>query len=177
MREARVADVEKLAEICKGSFPQTFRWQVGGRLAEEWLHVAIDSQAVEMWVVAEDKNSIAAFCVLVTDEAQWAKEKQLRKGSSMACVYCMLMHPWAAFLHARQYLKRQVGWRADSHWRKQMPKKWGPEVRTWIEVVAVKPDRRGLGLASRLLEQCRVRTEVLGRQAIALRVGSNNSAA
>jgi ribosomal protein S18 acetylase RimI-like enzyme len=44
-------------------------------------------------------------------------------------------------------------------------------------LIATKPDRRGLGLAGMLLDRCEVETKELHRNAIGLRVDSDNVAA
>lgn len=176
IRHAIREDVDQITVICRRSFPNTFRWKVNGSLARKWFQAAILSRAVEMWVVEENKR-IAAICVLVTDEFLWAKEKNVRRGSNMDILYGVLRSPLAASRQACQSLKCVLKRNGKVTLHQQMPDGWAPEIRTWIELIAVRPDRRSEGLAGMFLGHCDVKTQELGRKAIAVRVASENYAA
>ena len=177
MRRAILKEIDQLIKICRDSFPRTLRWQLKGNLARRWWKCALVSQAVETWVI-EENGYIAGVCVLVTYEPLWAKEKQARRGSIVNVLPSALRHPIVAtrFLASvwRDLKKKET---IATLCHRQMPVGWDPGMRTWIELIAIRPDRRKRGMAEMLLEHCNRRTRELGRKAVVLHVASDNTPA
>jgi len=175
IRQATLADLDQLLEVCRQSFPESLRRQAN-RLARRWWKAVIVTKTAETWVVEQDGH-IRAFCVLVKDEILWLKEAALRSSSIMLNLFSALRHPLASCHCVSRMLNRALRKIAKPAPQAPMPSEWSPRMRTWVEMIATRPDSRGRGLARRLLEQCDVRAKELGRKAVGLRVESDNTAA
>ncbi|HML74983.1 MAG TPA: GNAT family N-acetyltransferase [Anaerohalosphaeraceae bacterium] len=176
IRLANFKDIDQLLLICQQSFLWTLRWQAKRLLARNWWELVLVGESAETWVV-EDKGHIAAFCLLVTNEVMWNKGKRLRRGSFAAILLSALFHPIFTGCFIIRVLNG-ITKRIILHVHKvEVHSYLRPKVRTWIELIAVNPECRGLGLAGILLNHCNTRTKELGRKAIALRVSSENTPA
>jgi ribosomal protein S18 acetylase RimI-like enzyme len=175
-RRAEYKDMNMLIDICRHSFPGTVRWQSSYTVAKAWWSSAIGSDAVEVWVLS-DKEQIDAFLVLVTDEAEWARQKRLRQVS--------LWYSLSALRHSAVWrhclamtINAITGFKNVSHVHSEQ-NHIGQRVhnRIWLELLAVRPNRRGSGLARQLMMCCETRAAQLGRQSVVLRVAHDNVAA
>ncbi|MHC4711620.1 MAG: GNAT family N-acetyltransferase [Planctomycetota bacterium] len=160
LRRAKAGDVEKLITICRGSFPNTLRWQVGGAPARGWWASALPSDSCETWVSVHD-DDVQGFVVLVTDEKTWAHEKRSSRGSKRQWLSALLRRPWKLGGHVLYWLRQRVA---------RTPQ----DQRTWVELIAVAPRHRGQGVAADLLQQAESRTRELDRRAVQLTIGSGN---
>ncbi|MHC5006189.1 MAG: GNAT family N-acetyltransferase [Planctomycetota bacterium] len=174
LRRASTGDVEKLITICRGSFPDTLRWQVGGTPARGWWASALPSPSCETWVSVHD-DDVQGFVVLVTDEKTWANEKRSSRGSRRQWLSALLRRPWKLGGHVLYWLRQRV--RKPSADAPREIARTPQDERTWVELIAVAPHHRGQGVAADLLQQAESRTRELDRQAVQLTVGSGNGLA
>jgi GNAT superfamily N-acetyltransferase len=168
LRRATTSDVAKLITICRGSFPDTLRWQVGGRPARRWWAAALPSASCETWVSVHD-DDVQGFVVLVTDEQAWAREKMTSRGAKHQWLTALLGRPWKLGAHLWQRVRgRRVHAQPGAA---QFVASTPPPDRTWVELIAVAPRHRGQGVAADLLQQAESRTRELDRHAVQLTVG------
>jgi hypothetical protein len=167
LRRATAGDVEKLITICRGSFPDTLRWQVGGTPARRWWAAALPSTACETWVSVSD-DDVQGVVVLVTDEQKWAAERRAARGSRRQWLAALLRRPWKAGAVVRRFLRRRAT--AATAGAPQRVAHTPPQDRTWVEMfaVAARPDEPGV--AAGLLRQVESRTRELDRHAVQVTV-------
>jgi len=156
------------------TFPTMLRWVAAGQHGKEWWRQVILTDATEVCVIERD-NQIAAFSVLITNERIWKKERSFVQRGFKSYFVGAVLHPLVVIRHNllafRSILlkgRQPVVYAAPSR------RQWSPETRTWIELIATRPDMQGLGLGRMLLEHCERVTKDLGRTAIGLRVGTTN---
>lgn len=176
LQKAFAHDTQQLIEVCNVSFGESLRWRAMGKLALSWWQTALTSSAVESWCIV-DEGRIAALCVLVIDEMQWKIQRRIRRGSNLDILFSILFHPGVAFRELQRRIKGSLNRRLIIVNDRPLPTGYGPRKRTWIELVAVRPEERGKGLGKRLLDCCNRRTIELHREFIALRVESANLSA
>ena len=176
IRQAVCEDIDQLVDICRQSFPRTIRWRIGGKSARCWWRIAISSRSTQVWIL-EEYRRINGFCVFVIDEQLWQQEKAFRNGNKAIYFLSALQHPLVACdcIYNRCYHILTNTKKTIIH--QSLPHGWGPSMRTWSELIAVRPERRGAGLGGLLLEQCELITAKMGRWAIAMRVLSDNISA
>ena len=174
IRKATFEDLPQLVEICNKSFPSNLRWTSKRSLARGWWKVALTDSAAEVWVFAEN-NTIKGFCVLIIDEPKWNKQRRIRRGSLFLVGLSMILHPIIAFHFVLGVLTKNRRINSfSSVSNRNLPPGWGPHWRTWLELIAVKPEQRGKGVAGKLIDKCCQRTIDLKRHAVALRVKADN---
>ncbi|MHC4979251.1 MAG: GNAT family N-acetyltransferase [Planctomycetota bacterium] len=174
LRRAKDDDVEKLMTICRGSFPNTLRWQVGGAPARGWWGAALPSPSCETWVSVHD-DDVQGFVVLVTDERTWAVEKRTSRGSSRQWLSALLTRPWKLGAHLLYAVRQRA--RKPSADTPRAVARTPQDNRTWVELIAVAPRYYGQGVAADLLQQAESRTRELDRRAVQLTVRSTNGIA
>jgi ribosomal protein S18 acetylase RimI-like enzyme len=174
LRKARPGDVERLIGICRSSFPDTLRWQVGGAPARDWWATALPSASCETWVAVHD-DDVQGFVVLVTDERRWADEKKTSRGTSRQWLSALLRRPWKLGGVSLRFLRRRMDRAPGLAPRAVVRTPQGD--RTWVELIAVAPRYRGQGVADDLLQHAAARTRALDRHAVQLTVGSANERA
>jgi len=125
--------------------------------------------------VLEENERIVALCVLVVDEI--LSSRQSKRGPAATYFGSVMFHPLVAIHTVYRIMKCAIG-------KEQAPRisgsddtEWRRETRTWIELIAVRPEYRGRGLGRILLDRCDLRTQELGRIGIGLRVASDNTSA
>ncbi|MHC4588680.1 MAG: lipid II:glycine glycyltransferase FemX [Planctomycetota bacterium] len=161
LRRAQAGDVEKLMSICRGSFPDALRWQVGGAPARGWWAAALPSASCETWVSVHD-DDVQGVVVLVTDEKQWAAEKTTSRGSRRQWLAALLRRPWKLGGHLLCALRRRARKPSTDAPREVARTPQGD--RTWVEMIAVAPHHG--------LQQAEARTRELERHAVQLTVES-----
>lgn len=173
MRLASLGDINSLIRVCRLSFPSSLRWNGVKTVAKKYWSVVLTSRAAETWVLELD-GEVSAFCVLITNEKLWAKEKPLRKPALILEFLSLLICPVLVATRIRKRLVEELE-------RKRAPSATKiaqiPNPKTWIELIAVLPMMRNRGFAKRLLRLCEARTLELGRAAIGLRVDATNEPA
>jgi ribosomal protein S18 acetylase RimI-like enzyme len=170
IRRANIADVPGLSVICRESLPDSIVWRGVSWYGKNWWHVALMSEAAETYV-AERDGRVAAFAVLVKNEDLWKKEKKLRHGpvgiQVLSCLVCPRLTAAAIYRKVHNLMTRT----AERMTKLSATRSYH---RTWLELIATRPDSRGKGLAGTLMEQCETKTKELYRKAIGLRVTSDN---
>lgn len=171
-RSARNEDVDALIAICRRCFPETARWQSSYTLARKWWVSAIDSDAVETWVV-EIGGAVEAFLVLIIDEAKWKLQKHARHAPIWFFLPALLRlsiwkQCWSNVINRLRGNKSNV----CTFCQIEMNPDLGSRI--WLELLAVKPERWGGGVAHELMVHSERRAFQLNRQAIVLRVVSRN---
>jgi GNAT superfamily N-acetyltransferase len=174
LRRAKSGDLDKLITICRGSFPATLRWQVGGAPARGWWNAALPSASCETWVSVHD-NDVQGFVVLVTDERSWADEKRISRGSRHQWLRALAGRPWKLGVHIWHRVRRRG--RSEAADPPRQVQSTPLDDRTWVELIAVAPRHRGQGVAADLLQQAESRTRELDRHAVQLTVGTANRTA
>ncbi|TKJ38264.1 MAG: hypothetical protein CEE38_05760 [Planctomycetes bacterium B3_Pla] len=173
IRRASSSDICALVDICREAFPQHLRWQGMRSVARRWWEVAIMSSAAEAWII-QDKDEVVALFLLVSDEIQWSQEKAHRRGPFVLC----LISAMCCFVLAGSKALRAMMDHINSHHAQRLtlrdPK---PGTRTWIELIAVRTERRGQGFAKCLLRHIETRAKALGKKAICLRTHKCNQVA
>ncbi len=173
IRPVSTADVSTLVDVCRGSFPLSFRWQGLRTVAERWWRAAIATPAAETFVF-ECGGIVHGFCILVTDAKLWADQKAHREASLLPAVLSVLACPTAVLARVRE--KLAAAWRRNPPCAGQGGCQ-GESARTWIELIVVGPDMRGCGVARMLLEACEIRTAELEGKTIGLSVAAGNDPA
>jgi GNAT superfamily N-acetyltransferase len=168
-RQAKTGDVEKLIAICRGSFPDMLRWQVGGAPAHGWWAAALPSASCETWVSVHD-DDVQGFVVLVTDERAWATEKRSSRGSRRQWLVALLRRPWTLGAYVLRRLRHLVAQTPAHPDATQWVASTRAGDRTWVEMIAVAPRHRGEGVAADLLQHAESRTRELDRYAVQLTV-------
>jgi GNAT superfamily N-acetyltransferase len=173
IRRASSSDIGSLVKICRTGFPQSIRWQSFQFLARKWWETAVASAGAETWVVEVD-GEVLAFCLLVTNEAQWIRETRQRCGSSFWLLIAAVLCPVLTVAKVMTMMTSKTG----SYETKQ-PALQGckREMRTWVEPIVVGTRHRRRGLAKSLLRHCEARTKALSKKAVFLRVDKSNRAA
>jgi ribosomal protein S18 acetylase RimI-like enzyme len=125
--------------------------------------------------VADAGDPLAGFIVLVTDERRWRADLARRGGRRGRLFATAACRPRTVLAHLSNAWRKRPRRAASS----APPPTCGapPADRTWIELIAVDPSCRGLGLARRLLNHAEQRTKHLRRDAIQLSVGTANRSA
>ena len=131
-----------------------------------WMAVLRCSPRIaESWVMASPDGGVVAVCVLVIDEVDWKLQRRSRRGPWTVRCFSAVLCP---ILALRAFAARPGGMKSGS------TPPVGVRNRTWLEMLAVSPDRQGRGLAKRLLDLCEDRTMKMGRRGICLRVETQN---
>jgi ribosomal protein S18 acetylase RimI-like enzyme len=164
IRRADKADVAQLLYICRRSFPDDILYQGVRWHAENWWQTAIMSEAADTYVLEHD-NLVVAFAVLVKNEELWKKERKQRHGSFVTHLLSRLVCPMLAAAEIRIKIKDMMNTiktrSRESPARKQYHQ-------TWLELLAVLPEERRRGIATRLIQECESRTISMDREAIGL---------
>ena len=177
IRKATFEDLFQLVEICNKCFPSRLRWTSKRYLARSWWKVALTDSAAEAWVFVEN-NTIKGFCVLIINEPKWNEQRRIRRGSLFSGGLSMILHPIIAFHFVLGAFTKNLRINSfSSVANRDLPAGWGPHWRTWLELIAVKPEQQGKGVAGKLIDKCCQRTIDLGRHAVALKVNAHNTTA
>lgn len=174
IRRATQKDIEGLVKICKESFPGSIRWQNPSLQARRWWTEVIGSLSSETWVCVNNCQ-IVGLCLLVLDEALYAKEKRQLGGSVFARVCALIISP-RVVVHKICEIIADSGSGRGKDFPINIP---APRInkRAWIELIAVALQARGQGLAKEMLQFCVNRALQLGREGIQLSTGAANKAA
>ena len=174
VRRAEDKDIDALVEICQRSFPKLVRWQIPRFLSRKrWRHI-LSSTVTETWVCSVNSR-LAGYVTLVRDISVFRLEKHRYDRFVFKKIYCYLLCP-RLFL---QMLTKKM------HAFIPRSVKSGPlrQSRTdlmnciWIDSIAVNPEMRRNGIATRLLKLCYKRTVQLKMDGMKLAVEPDNIAA
>jgi ribosomal protein S18 acetylase RimI-like enzyme len=174
MRRANIGDVNALLDICRANFKDSLTWQSPLSLGMKWWISAIGSTACETWVCVNE-GRIAGFCVLITDENTWAKERPTRNGSFFRKLLLSATHPKTIFAYIRKKIVRTII-RTGKNQSKDVIDLYDGD-RVWIELTAVAPKQLRQGIATQMFSFCEKRTLELHRQMLTLVVMSDNNTA
>jgi ribosomal protein S18 acetylase RimI-like enzyme len=170
LRPASVHDIDALVEICREGFRRSLRWQGLRAGATRWWQTVLTTAGSETWVF-ESGGMVRGFCVLVVDVKAWSQEKARRKLPLLWGLSSAVRRPAVAAAKAWDKFAGIVQG-SDNAVVPNAPD--GPEPKTWVELIAVRPATRGRGVAGRLLAACEARTRDLGGLAIGLSVDIKN---
>jgi len=174
MRRADVADLNALLDICRSSFPDSLKWRgprgIAAKVWRRWL----DSDSCVCSVCCRGTN-VLGFAVLVSDCTRYGTAPQARVIGMLDSVLLLLWHPVLAMRKALWALSRRRTPAGDTGVRSGVSDA-RPDC-TWIELVAVRPDVRGKGLGTMMLEYCAGLTGTLGRDTMKLKVHKDNGQA
>jgi len=171
IRRAEPADAAVLAAICRESFPRTARWQASRATAERWWFGAIESRAAEVWVAARGQ-ALGALLLVIVDEGLWARQRTGLARPSIRDFAILAARPAALWRILSHKVFSSPAPPSSPTQSSNTPDRAPP--RLWLELIAVAPKARGLGLARRLVELCEHRAAILDRSEVRLRVESDN---
>ncbi len=172
LRRAEPGDVEQLVALCRRSFPESLRWQVGGDPARRWWRAVLPSASCETWVSA-GPGGIQGYFVLVINERDRNFARRVADAARGPWLRAALRRPWAVAAHVFRGLRRRRKGAAAAPSVQRTP----PGERTWVELIAVAPRCRGRGVAALLLEHAESRTRQMKRRAVQLTVTPGNRVA
>jgi len=167
-------DVCHLLRICRASFPHSVRWQGQRQLGERWWESVLSCSGAETWLCSVG-GDVAGFIVLVTDGDEWGDTATERQVSWFWAVLSAIQHP---NLLVSQFRKKLRLARVADETVKRTNEEggiYGKRLR--VELLAVKPEMRGKGLARRMMNHCQIRARDICADAIQLTVDPGNTVA
>lgn len=171
-RRAGLKDIKTLCGLCRQCFPKTLRWQGKCGAARVWWNAAICCRGVEVWIM-ESRETIEGYCMLVTDETCWNRDKSSNSASILMAL-SVLLQPRLWGRLSWKLLNRLLKQEEENPASEQPFFGFSLQERVWLEQIAVRPVRQRKGLAGKLLSFCEDRTRDLDRRGIVLRVESDN---
>jgi len=174
IRPAKHKDIDALVDICRKSFPYLVRWQIPRFLAKNsWEHM-LSSAAAETWV-CNSGGQVAALVTLVSNMVVYQSEKHPPNMSRIKKLYFHLLCPK---LLVKKVLRKISRLLFGSPMTISTAGNQSEATNfTWIELIAVAPNVRKKGIATRLLELCYERTVQLKMDGMKLTVEPDNIAA
>ena len=173
VRKASDSDAGALLAICRAGFVEHTEWE-SPYLGLHWWKTVIDSRAAETWV-AEVSGRVCGFCILITNEDTWNKEKRLREGAFLIRLF-RLGISYKFIIRRIQRIVRRISLTMNRDGSKDSIC-IGPEKRIWLELIAISPDCRKMGFAKKIMQLSEKRSIELGRTAIKLCVNLKNKSA
>lgn len=155
VRPAKTEDIDALVDICRKGFPDLVRWQIPRFLAKKsWEHI-LSSAVAETWVFSVD-SKVAGLVTLILNAPVFTYEKRHFDGGTLRKFCFYLLCP-KLFFH--KTLRKIHLFISKSNKKKYTRQNNSNSMNyAWIEPIAVAPDMRKKGIATRLLELCYKRT-------------------
>ena len=174
IRPAETEDIDALVDICRKGFPDLVRWQIPRFLAKKsWEHI-LSSAVAETWV-CNSGDQVAALVSLVSNMVVYQSEKHPPNMSRIKKLYFHLLCPK---LLVKKLLRKICRFFSGSTMITSLGRNQSETTNfAWIELIAVAPDMRKKGMATRLLELCYERTVQLKIDGMKLTVEPDNIAA
>lgn len=171
VHQAESKDIEALVEISRKSFPKLLRWQIPRFLSRKRWRQILSSEAAETWVCLAN-GQLAGYVTLVRDITAFRLEKHQYNRFILRKLYYYLFCP-RLFL---QMLVRKILMFISRSIKPDSVIQNGPEPIncTWIHSIAVDPEMRRNGVATRLLQLCEERTLQLNKVGMKLAVDLDN---
>ena len=164
-------DIVFLVDVCRTSFVDSFRWNGSRSFSYRWWAAAIESSSCEVWVYLLHEQVV----LLVLDEQGYVEESKKRKLRLSEAIEMLAICP--RILGAK--ILKNLFWCVSSSLKNYHINDDSIAVSScvWIELMAVAPDVRGVGVGKRLLEFSMQRTLALDRRAVKLCVDQDNECA
>jgi len=172
IRPAYLNDVEDIITLNRNSFPDSLKERAPSYYLKKWWVFLIDSPSVEVYVITSNKI-IVGFAVLVINEDNYKKESKLYKLPKHVIIYTLLTSPQCLF-HLPQKIIARL--KSKFIYKKLTQNNIENNIhnRTWLELITISKEYRGMGLAKLIIDFLEKRTIKLNRNILALAVSSNN---
>lgn len=167
IRRANCGDVERLAEICQVSFPDSLRWQGSSFYAKKWWRSTLKLNSCEVWV-PQLNGQPAGFSMIIKDIKQYKKRKCKLSRNPLFAILAFVTCPKLFITQIPPKISKVI------HQNGSNKHAGGVGKSAWLELIAVPPNMQHKGLATKMLDFCIERTKQFGRAAIGLTVEEEN---
>lgn len=170
IRQAKLSDLENIAQVHAKCFPDSFSTTIGKRLLAKFYYEYV-SEIPELFLVSEDDNNINGFCMGYYMENNHYM-KSFVKHNLISVIFVMLFRLITGDKRAWKKLSRSTpDYVILNHEYDDVPK----EMRIDLLSICVLQEFRGTGIANDLICEYERVIKTLDRKLCVLSVDSNNS--